>query len=206
MLAGIDNFVVKKYEPMSEFNDIQKIKRRFFAMRNGVTADVLRRNGSPFRIIFGLNLPQISDIAAETGVNDRMARQLWANASTRESMLLAPMLMDLSSLTVEFAMRLAKEAPAAEVADNLCHKLLRKMPDSFRFALGLAEEADPMSRYCAMRLLWHHIREHKEAVKAVAQCEIARGDRLTRRVAAQIVEEIDYLDSEVSEDDFSGDD
>ncbi len=63
----------------SPYNDMQTIKRRFFAMRNGIIADVLRRGGSPFRIIFGLNLPQIVEIAAENEASADLARRLWAN-------------------------------------------------------------------------------------------------------------------------------
>ena len=50
----------------TSFNEMQTVKRHFFALRNGVIADALRRAGSPFRIIFGLNLPQIAEIAMKT--------------------------------------------------------------------------------------------------------------------------------------------
>ena len=78
---------------MERFNDMQQIKRHFFAMRNGIVADVLRKAGSPFRIIFGLTLPQITDVANATGKNAELARRLWDNKTTRCSMLLAPMIM-----------------------------------------------------------------------------------------------------------------
>ena len=54
-------------EKEQHYGPMQTVKRRFFAMRNGVIADVLRKGGSPFRTIFGLNLPQIAEIAADTG-------------------------------------------------------------------------------------------------------------------------------------------
>ncbi|MDE6370251.1 MAG: hypothetical protein K2K92_02035, partial [Duncaniella sp.] len=84
---------------MPEYSPIQTIKRRFFAMRNGVIADTLRKAGLPYRIIFGLNLPQIAEIAEETGADEALARQLWADTGTRESMMLAPMIFPLSSLS-----------------------------------------------------------------------------------------------------------
>ena len=46
-----------------QYNQMQIIKRRFFAMRNGIIADTLRKAGLDYRMIFGLNLPQITDIA-----------------------------------------------------------------------------------------------------------------------------------------------
>ena len=59
-----------------KYNDMQLVKRRFFAMRNGIIADTLRSAGSPFKIIFGLNLPQIIDIASQTPHTIELAEQL----------------------------------------------------------------------------------------------------------------------------------
>lgn len=64
---------------MTEFSKMQRLKRRFFAMRNGITADALRRVGQPFRVIFGLNMPQLREIAGEFGPDEELARELWAN-------------------------------------------------------------------------------------------------------------------------------
>ena len=52
-------------------------------MRNGIVADTLRKAGSPYRIIFGLNQPQISEIARVTGCNHEMAETLLADNHTR---------------------------------------------------------------------------------------------------------------------------
>ena len=46
-------------------------------MRNGIVADTLRKAGSPYRIIFGLNLPQISEIARVTGCNHEWPKRFW---------------------------------------------------------------------------------------------------------------------------------
>ena len=107
----------------TQFNPMQALKRRFFAMRNGVIADTLRRAGSPFHIIFGLNLPQIVEIATEVPAADApaLAEALWANRGTRESMLIAPMLMPRDSVDAARAERMMREAPCAEVADAICH-------------------------------------------------------------------------------------
>ena len=86
---------------MDKFNDLQIIKRRFFAMRNGIIADTIRKSGAPYRMIFGLNLPQIDEISRETGKNKELAEKLHADTSTRESQLLAPMLMPEEEMTPE---------------------------------------------------------------------------------------------------------
>lgn len=183
---------------MTEFNKLQTVKRRFFAMRNGVVADVLRKGGSPFRIIFGMNLPQLVEMATEIGCDAELAGQLWRNVSTRESMLLAPMLFDAEAVDCDRAAAMAAESPSAEVADVLCHRLLRRMPGAYDLACRLAgAEDDEMSRYCAMRLLWHHIGgEHRDEVEAIAKAEMQSGSRLTGGPARQIVEEIEFLKGE----------
>lgn len=60
-----------------QFNKMQTLKRRFFAMRNGLLADQLRRAGSKFRIIFGLNIIQLNDIARDYGHDPELAEALW---------------------------------------------------------------------------------------------------------------------------------
>ena len=177
----------------SGFNIMQLVKRRLFAMRNGLIADTLRRAGSPFKIIFGLNIPQIVEIADEFGKNQELADRLWENRSTRESMLLAPMLMNPEDVTTSKAIEMIKESPSAEITDSLCHKLLRQLPFSFELALQLSQEPDDMSKYAAIRLLWHHISTHSDEIKPIAEKEYNRGCRLTQMPALQLIEEIQFL-------------
>ena len=131
-----DSYTLIRYMEEKTYSPMQTVKRGFFAMRNGVIADTLRKGGSPFRIIFGLNLPQIVDIAAQTGTNPSLAEDLWHNTTTRESMLLAPMLVAPDAFSKADALRWIADIPTAEVADVLCHRLLRHLP----FAWELAEE------------------------------------------------------------------
>ena len=88
---------------MSEFNQMQEIKRRFFAMRNGIVAETIRRGGLQYKMVFGLNLPQIAEIAEGLPHTQELAEQLWADSRTRESMMIAPMLYPRERLTRERA-------------------------------------------------------------------------------------------------------
>lgn len=132
---------------------MQGVKRSFFSFRNGVVADTLRRSGSPFHIIFGLTLPQLAEVAQTSGPSAELAEALWTDRRTRESMLLAPMLMPAEAFTEAEALRWASESPCAEVADVLCHRLLRRLP--YAEALVEALTADGRSdgeRYVGARL------------------------------------------------------
>ncbi|MCM1349011.1 MAG: hypothetical protein NC338_06315 [Firmicutes bacterium] len=182
---------------MTQFNDIQQIKRRFFAMRNGITADALRKGGSPFKIIFGLNLPQIVEIANETGFNRELAAKLWANKTTRESRLLAPMLIEPQQLSLAEALSMALDCETTETADVLCHRLLRKSPEAQVIANELEAEGSEMACYCALRILWHFISINPLAAKEIAQRELQRNRKLTQFPAQQILDELDFLESDI---------
>ena len=69
----------------NDFNIMQQVKRSLFAMRNGVVADSLRKAGCPHRIVFGVNLPQLNEIAAKYGPSEELAEALWADTALRES-------------------------------------------------------------------------------------------------------------------------
>lgn len=178
---------------MNDFNKMQQIKRKFYALRNGVTSDTLRKAGSPFKIIFGLNLPQLSQIAREEGYNHELARRLWENSTTRESQLLAPMLIDPATVTPDDAFSLIENAVSTEIIDNLCHKLLRHTNEAFELALNLSGSQSEKARYAAMRLFWHQINAHTDTIEPIARKEAASGCRLTAGPANQIIEEIEFM-------------
>lgn len=175
------------------FNEIQLLKRRFFAMRNGVIADCMRRAGSPYKIIFGLNLPQISEIAESTPHTREMAETLWQNRSTRESMLIAPMLCPVTEFRDADASQWVMESPTDECTDVLCHKLLRHMPNAYELAVDMASSPESNLRYAAMRVLWHFIHSHSQEIMEIAKTEAKRNDRHTLLPAHQITDEIEFF-------------
>ncbi len=168
---------------------MQQVKRHFFAMRNGIIADTLRKAGSPFKIIFGLNLPQISDIAAQTPHTAELAERLWANDTTRESMLLAPMLYPAEAFTADDARRWVEAIPAAEVADILCHRLLRHLPFAWELAEELTDTDDAASLGCytGLRLAFNLV--GKDPARAAAIARKNPGAPIAQRLA----EEAEFL-------------
>ncbi len=173
----------------TSFNEMQTLKRRFFAMRNGVIADVLRKAACPHRIIFGLNLPQIVEIADETPKSIELAERLWANTSTRESMLIAPMLVDRSKFGEDDALRWLGTAPSHEVVDVLCLKLLKYCD----FALSLAEKLKTsdraLDRYAGVRLMFNLLNSHTRNALAYADSIIKTETELDIKVLATSLKE-----------------
>lgn len=162
-------------------------------MRNGVIADYIRKSGAPYRIIFGLNLPQISEIAAETGKNADLARELSRNVSTRESLLLAPMLMPVEAMNEADACQWLQTAPSAEVIDVVCMKLIRNLPYAPDVADTLITEDAPMSRYAALRLMLNLLPSGLDRAERAAVAELERDEPLTRGLCRQLLDEISFL-------------
>ena len=184
------------------FNPMQRIKRRFFAMRNGVVADALRRAGCPCRVIFGLNLPQIVEIAGEVAPGERpeLAEALWANKTTRESMLLAPMLMDRATTDRPRAEAMLREAPYPEVTDVVCHRLLRHLPFAAELAESLSADPDERVRYGALRLMMNVVAQHPQRALAMAHAELERDCAYTRALASMLADEAEWLAGEAAQD------
>lgn len=122
--------------------EIKDIKKYFFAHRNGITADVLRRAGSGFTMIFGVDVPALSALAREIGHDRELARQLWDDRAVRESHLLAPWLMDAASMTMEECMALALSVCDSEDALMLAFRVLKRHPQ----ASAMLEELETLSQ------------------------------------------------------------
>ena len=147
------------------YSEMQLIKRRFFAMRNGVIADALRKGSIDYPIIFGLNIPQIAEIADEQDARPELAEQLWADVRTRESRLMAPMVYPVAMLSRDDAERWLTSARNVETADILCHRLLRHHPDAVDIALAYGDNPDAITRYTARRLMLNLLAVSSEATR-----------------------------------------
>ena len=180
----------------SRFNRMQQLKRRMFAMRNGVVADALRQAGCKRRIIFGLNLPQLTEIAAEFGPDSELAHSLMADTNVRESILLAPMLFERSEVAEDEALQLALAVEWPEEADILCNKLLRWLPSARNIAARLCISDDPLKRYTGLRL-WlsmtcvDQTNDLRALAVEAARNELDRPDAV-KAIALQIIADNDY--------------
>jgi hypothetical protein len=145
---------------------LQEIKQQFFALRNGALGDLLRKQtADPHRVIFGLNLLQLKDVAQAVGKDGDLARQLWANTDCRESRLLAPMVCPTAEADPEWCTQLL----SAEEADVVCHRLMRHHPDAVAIAQRLADRPEKLSQYCALRLMLNVAENAPEAALALAR-------------------------------------
>lgn len=189
---------------------MQAVKRRFFAMRNGDLAAQIARGGIAYRINFGLNLPQIRDIAAqivEGTLPDHphapadeerreLARMLWQNATTRESRLIVPFILNAGDIDLNEARSMVNEVNTVEVADVLCHRLLRNHPDAATIVITVMGNADatPIRRYTALRLMLNLMtigKFSRDTASNLTDNELHRDCPLTSRLCHQIKDELE---------------
>lgn len=107
---------------------IQSIKKEFFAFRNGIIADALRKAGMPYKTIFGLQIPQLAQIARSYKPSMEIADELWNDKDVRESRLLATYLFPIDNISKEKAIDLMRSTQTPEESDMLAFRLLKRLP------------------------------------------------------------------------------
>lgn len=176
------------------FGKMQNVKRRFFALRNGDIANVLRKAGAPYSIIFGLQLPQIAEVAAASGTDSELAEALWSNDSTRESRLMAPMVTDRESFTIEDARRWLMTLKGVEEADILCHRLLRHTSFAEDLIAEYGEDGKTdIEHYLSLRLARNLVYNKPEVSLKAAEREAARECAMTQRLADETIDEAKFV-------------
>ena len=133
---------------------LSAVRKEFFAFRNGLLADTLRKGGLEQKYIFGLQLPQIKDIAerfrpSEPSDAAAMARDLWSDRECRESRLLACHIMPSEQLSKEEASEWIKDIRNREEADIIAFRLLRYLPDAADLAESMKSDENDLMRYAA---------------------------------------------------------
>ena len=136
----------------AQLSPLAGVKHTFFALRNGIVADALREAGLPDRMIFGLQLPQLSGIARDIGKDASLARLLWADSDVRESRLLACWVMPVESISEEDALEMGRSLRSREEADILAFRLLRYHPEAENIEARLQQEEGELPRYLATAL------------------------------------------------------
>lgn len=141
-------------EPTATPFDLTLIRKRFYALRNGLIADTLRKGGLEQKYIFGLQLPQIKEIASEFRPADDlmaadMGRKLWEDHECRESRLLACHIMPPASMSAEEALEWAEGISTREEADILAFRLLRYIKGIERIADHLEKSESQLDNYTA---------------------------------------------------------
>ena len=136
------------------------MRKEFFAFRNGIVADKLRKAGDPHTVIMGCLLVDVQTIAqrqreaiSDNSILRAVAQELWADTNSRECRLAAPILYPAEEMSLEQALQWCESVETEEIADNLCHKLLRHTTDADTLFRQLIANEKPLIKYTGYRLL-----------------------------------------------------
>ena len=187
-----------KYKDMEFKEQIRQIKSDFFSLRNGEIADTLRKAGNPYKIIFGLQMPQLEQIAAKSGKSVELAEWMWANDSTRESKMFATMVYPIEEFDLAKAEEWALEAETFELIDTLCFRLVRYINGSEELVHKYMESTEEKMRYFAYRLAMNLLILRKisntDKLYSAAKKEVDSSKTITlKQIANQIVQEVEFM-------------
>jgi len=184
--------------------NLRGIRKEFFAFRNGIVADKLRNAGDHHPIIMGCLLVDVAAIANRTreAINDdsrlaEMAQALWDDTNSRECRLAAPMLFPPELMTLELALQWCQSVETIEIADNLCHKLLRHIPEADTLFRRLIAQDQPRVKYTGYRLLLNRLILGKvqptASLKAIIESEAAQAQGPLEPLLKDILEEFEAV-------------
>lgn len=173
---------------------IQEIRKEFFAYRNGVVADQLRSAGDPHKMIMGCQLADLIAITSHYEKDAALAQALWDDFQSRECRMAATMLYPVEEFAMKTALAWCQSVESAEIADVLCHRLLRHLNYAPALWERLREIDQPLVRYTAYRLLLNLLlmnRIEKTAdLRSIVQKELKRAELFMRPLLLSIEEEL----------------
>ena len=180
---------------------MREIRKAFFAFRNGIIAEKLRRAGDPHSMIMGCLLVDVIAIVQRTRetINDEaklatIALELWKDTNSRECRLAAPMLYPTRLMTNDMAREWCETVETVEIADNLCHKLLRQLPDAGSLFRQLIGDEHPLVKYTGYRLMLNLLLLGKEqpsaTLKTIVEAEAKQAQQPLKSLLKDILEEL----------------
>ena len=181
---------------------LRDIRKEFFAFRNGIIADKLRKAGDPHTMIMGCLLVDITAIAQRTreSIDDEtklaaIAQELWNDTNSRECRLAAPMLYPAQLMTLALAKEWCNTIETVEIADNLCHKLLRHIKDAEDLMSQLITQENPLVKYTGYRLMLNLLLlgkiQFKDRLKTVVENEAEQAQQPLKSLLKDILEELE---------------
>lgn len=125
------------------------IRRRLRLAMNGVIANSMRQKGMNYKLIFGVPLPEIMQIAKEIGHDADLARALWEE-DVREMKILATLVFPPQEMTHDEARRWVAAIPYPEIAEQCSNNLFPLMEQADGFAVSLLSDTQsPFARTVA---------------------------------------------------------
>ena len=133
---------------------VREIKGKLRLFMNGVLSQSLREKGLKYRLIFGVELPRLKEIATGYEQNHDLAQALWKE-DIRECKILAAYLQPTATFYPEIADIWVEQIHNTELADYVSMALLRRLPYASQKAFQWIASGDRMLMYTGFRLMGH---------------------------------------------------
>lgn len=172
----------------------QYIRKEFFGYRNGIVAEQLRAAGDPHTMIMGCQVADVIAITSRYEKSATLAQELWDDVHHRECRMAATMLYPTEDFKTETALAWCENVESVEIADVLCHRLLRHLPYAVELWEQLLACDKKLVRYTAWRLLLNLLImnriERIDELRSMVEKELKSAQPPLRQVLESIVEEL----------------
>lgn len=145
---------------------LRNIRKRLRLAMNGVISTSMRQKGMNYKLIFGVPIPEIKQIAKEYEPEAGLAQALWEE-DVREMKILATLLYPAKQLSFSEALQWAREIPYPEIAEQCCNNLFPEMEKASDLALGLLEEENSLYGRMAGFLLFAQLFKRGKAISEI---------------------------------------
>lgn len=119
---------------------------------DGAVAASMREKGLQYRIIWGVSILHLQEMAKEIGGDADLARELWKE-DCRECRILATMIMPSKAMTPEEADSWTSTLTTKETAEWLAFNLIRHLPFARQWAEKRSSSDNTLQRLCAEYVL-----------------------------------------------------
>ncbi|MBQ9386984.1 MAG: DNA alkylation repair protein [Bacteroidaceae bacterium] len=137
------------------------IKKKLRLNMNGVASTSMREAGIGYKLNFGVGLPQLKEIASETGKDPELAVELWKE-NIRECRILAALIYPEDKFMADLADLWVEQIEYPDLAEVCSMYLFSRMPGASEQAFRWIASDNGMVRYCGFLMLAHMLRGGRE--------------------------------------------
>ena len=140
---------------------ILDIKQKLRLNMNGEASRSMREAGIGYKINFGVGIPQLRQIASETGKDAELASALWKE-NIRECRMLAALIYPEDQFLPDLADLWIEQIDYPDLSEVCSMYLFSKMKGASETAFRWIASDNSMTRYCGFLTLAHLLRKGRE--------------------------------------------
>jgi len=182
---------------MSVQERILEIKQKLRLNMNGVASTGMREAGIGYKLNFGVRIPELKQIASETGKDAELAAALWKE-DVRECRILAALVYPEDQFMPDMADLWIEQIEFPDLAEMCSMYLFSRMQGAAEAAFRWIASDNAMARYCGFLTLAHLLRGGREMgpryvqeLKDQAMAAINGTDIMCSQAARTVLDRLD---------------